>query len=324
MSSPSDEDKALFENIRKQQLIKNTSSFVNGTATQQLIKNTSSFINGTVTQQLIKNTSSLANSFSGSLATSEFMKSNFVNQQAFKALEASQSIAGSLAVSETMKSVVTIQQVLKKSIKPHQSIELFVSKAEKIEEIFKNLEKLDLQKFLDELAKIEWYLHIDEMPLPILSALSVAFQYKDIEKVNRIIIQYLRKNIDSIQYEIINSYPERQDALSEAFQAHKQGMYYSSISNLFTQVDGICKTRSGKYLFIRSDRTEFAKRQPKSSDIRLLLSNNLAPLWISHQRPANFRGLNRHLVIHGESTDHGSEINSLKVISLLYFIHRLI
>ena len=122
MSSPSDEDKALFENIRKQQLVKNTSSFVNGTATQQLIKNTSSFINGTVTQQLIKNTSSLANSFSGSLATSEFMKSNFVNQQAFKALEASQSIAGSLAVSETMKSVVTIQQVLKESIKPHQSI----------------------------------------------------------------------------------------------------------------------------------------------------------------------------------------------------------
>jgi len=39
-----------------------------------------------------------------------------------------------------------------------------------------------------------------------------------------------------------------------------------------------------------------------------------------NERPRNFNGLNRHMVLHGESLDYGSKVNSLKAISLINYV----
>jgi hypothetical protein len=39
-----------------------------------------------------------------------------------------------------------------------------------------------------------------------------------------------------------------------------------------------------------------------------------------NERPRNFNGLNRHMVLHGESLDYGSKVNSLKAISLVNYV----
>lgn len=39
---------------------------------------------------------------------------------------------------------------------------------------------------------------------------------------------------------------------------------------------------------------------------------------------ANFDGLNRHQVLHRESVDYGTEINSLKAISLLNYVFQVL
>lgn len=38
------------------------------------------------------------------------------------------------------------------------------------------------------------------------------------------------------------------------------------------------------------------------------------------KRNANFSELNRHMVMHGDSVDYGTKKNSLKAISLLYYV----
>ena len=39
-----------------------------------------------------------------------------------------------------------------------------------------------------------------------------------------------------------------------------------------------------------------------------------------HERPEDFTELNRHVVLHGESLDYGTKINSLKAISLINYV----
>ena len=43
-------------------------------------------------------------------------------------------------------------------------------------------------------------------------------------------------------------------------------------------------------------------------------------IYSEKQRGENFNYLNRHQIMHGESLDYGTEINSYKVISLLLYI----
>ncbi len=40
----------------------------------------------------------------------------------------------------------------------------------------------------------------------------------------------------------------------------------------------------------------------------------------AYEREAGFNQLNRHQVVHGESLDYGTETNSLKAISFLFYI----
>ena len=39
-----------------------------------------------------------------------------------------------------------------------------------------------------------------------------------------------------------------------------------------------------------------------------------------YERPTGFDELNRHMVLHGESLDYGTKINSLKAISLINYV----
>ena len=58
-----------------------------------------------------------------------------------------------------------------------------------------------------------------------------------------------------------------------------------------------------------------------------LLSPLSQPLPISaskHERDESFNELNRHQVMHGESLGYGTEINSLKAISLLNYVTQVL
>ena len=54
------------------------------------------------------------------------------------------------------------------------------------------------------------------------------------------------------------------------------------------------------------------------------LSHSLPISASEYERDEYFNELNRHQVVHGESLDYGTEINSLKSISLLNYVTQVL
>ena len=54
------------------------------------------------------------------------------------------------------------------------------------------------------------------------------------------------------------------------------------------------------------------------------LAESLSISMSKHERPEGFDGLNRHMVLHGESLDYDTRENSLKAISLIGYVGRVL
>lgn len=111
---------------------------------------------------------------------------------------------------------------------------------------------------------------------------------------------------------------ERSEIIKEAFSAHKKKMYYSSTILFLSQADGITESK----MFI--ERKKFDKKidSIKNPDFINVLGEE-SPLNVDTRKNKNpdfFSNLNRHAVMHGLSNNYGSEINSLKALSLLCFV----
>jgi hypothetical protein len=139
-------------------------------------------------------------------------------------------------------------------------------------------------------------------------------------------VEHFEWRLDAIREELIHLYPKRSIILNAAFDAHKSGHYLLSIPALFAQVDGICFDVLNHHFFMGGDRKKMTER------VMGVASTNLAKAFLApfegdmavtlseKNRPRDFNGLNRHMVLHGESVDYGTKENSLKAISLLNYI----
>lgn len=151
------------------------------------------------------------------------------------------------------------------------------------------------------------------------------------EEVNLALIAYFKEENKRIKTNVLKTFPKRKNILLRAFEAHENGLYELSIPVFFTQIDGICKECFKGELFLKIRNTDKTKA---SAHIEKLATKNnwlIAMLhavieetpisWSKNKRDNNnFKGVNRHTVLHGESLDYGTEENSLKVISLLNYV----
>lgn len=179
-----------------------------------------------------------------------------------------------------------------------------------------------LIEVISKLANLGWFLArkiLQDIPTDLLETL----RSTDPTHIANIMSRYFRKKLDIIANEIIINYPERQDLLDKIFQTHKQGEYNISIPLSLIQADGISNHRFGGEVFMKRGRRIIASHS-LSSHAEDLISNESLPIWASESnRPNKSFILNRHQIVHGESTDYGNELNSLKAISFLYWIHCL-
>ena len=135
-----------------------------------------------------------------------------------------------------------------------------------------------------------------------------------------------RAEVESIEQSLIRCFPRRSSIIRDAFQAHGEGKYNLSVPVFLAQADGIWYDRWGRHLFVGNRDTTVKKASDKLLQGGIIyemtncLSYNGWQLVLSQgQRPANFKDLNRHQVLHGEATEYGTEENSLKAISFLNF-----
>ena len=174
-----------------------------------------------------------------------------------------------------------------------------------------------------------WYLDL-EIPLPGLWKLEKALADGDAHEAEQALIKYFRERTPEIEKSLIKNFPNRAKVLCSAFKAHSRGEYDLSVPVFLAQTDGICQELIGTELFRKGRVHATAKYVEKLAmdSFRTALLYPLSvtlPIWASErERNDTFADLNRHQVLHGESTEYGTELNSLKAISLLNYIAQVL
>lgn len=182
------------------------------------------------------------------------------------------------------------------------------------------------RKALMALAQHGWYLDF-EMSFGETLEIESILESGDIETANAFLIQHFTERIPEIRRRLKEKHPKRANIFESAFNAHQQHEYALSVPTFLIQADGICFDLINKQLYSKRNKTpvlnEYAKSIASDTFQSALLYPLTQPLPItasSNERADDFNELNRHQVIHGESTNYDIEINSLKAISLLSYV----
>lgn len=187
-----------------------------------------------------------------------------------------------------------------------------------------------LQDAVLTLAEQGWYVDFD-MPITGIFELKELFLDRHESEAESELIVYFENRLEKIEEIISKQFHHRSHIVSSAFKAHKMDEYYLSIPVFLAQVDGICKDVVGQYFFSKKDRkpkTASYVEQIAADTFRSALLSPLAKTTSisasEQEREADFDLLNRHMVLHGESLDYGSQLNSLKAISLINYLTQVL
>ena len=134
-----------------------------------------------------------------------------------------------------------------------------------------------------------------------------------------------RDKLEDIEADLCAAFPLRSPILREAFEAHRQARFNLSVPVLIAQADGIWHDRCKKSPFTshRKSAVHEMLMRPDAHTAAPLARALLGGKWplarSQGKRKPEFSQLNRHQVLHGEATDYGTEVNSLKAISFIRF-----
>ncbi len=187
---------------------------------------------------------------------------------------------------------------------------------------------IDVQKKLPqanyELSKYGWYVDFDFLPASSIK-LTQKISEGRIDVVDRWFFSYFKpQKLDIIEQRLIKNYPNRKNIFKASFNHHRNFDYISSITLLLTQIDGIFNDKTGMKYFTKDkdlgiDRfnlTKYGITELLITPLKEFTSINASEKYIDNY-PIR---LNRHEILHGINTDFGTEINSLKIISLVNFM----
>ena len=176
-----------------------------------------------------------------------------------------------------------------------------------------------------------WYCDLVDISLSEVAELANQIEAGGGDGADAVLIDYFERRLFKIEEDISTNYQHRSHITRPAFDAHHRGEYTLSIPALLAQADGICKEVIDQSLFRSQDRKPctalYVSQLASDSCLAALLSPLTEALPISQtesQRSENFDALNRHMVLHGESLDYGTKINSLKAISLLSYVAEIL
>ncbi len=176
------------------------------------------------------------------------------------------------------------------------------------------------------LATAGWYLD-PEMDIHDIVNFKEGLENDTAEEVNAELVYHFRSSLDRIEEVLCEDHPMRARLIREAFAAHRDGKYSLSIPALFAQADGICFDMTGYQIFTGNGISRFAKRIDPKAIERAYLEPLLRSVPItesSRHRREKIPQLNRHAVMHGESTDFATEENGLKAISFINFVSHVL
>ncbi|WP_459195758.1 hypothetical protein [Wukongibacter baidiensis] len=198
--------------------------------------------------------------------------------------------------------------------------------------LFKDLPQ-SIRNSLELLSNFGWYVDMDDTFL-FLKQITRELNEGNINLVDNILCEHYEDRLEEIKSFIIGHFPNRYEIIASAFDAHNQGAYALSVPILLIQVDGMCKERVDGYFFMRENKipqtAKFVndKEEIRDESIRGAFLNPLKSISTiqknKNEREESFKGLNRHLIIHGDSLDYNTRVNSYKAISLINYIAKVL
>jgi hypothetical protein len=153
--------------------------------------------------------------------------------------------------------------------------------------------------------------------------------------------QYYRSKLQLLTDELAERHPNRASVIKAAVRAHSMfgaDGYFLSIPVFIAQADGLlteiagvksalarAPKEKGELQALKALREKLATDQESLNLVHpILILNDLDFLKSAGEREQpsgeSFTALNRHQIVHGESWDYGTEINSLKAFSFLAFV----
>lgn len=177
------------------------------------------------------------------------------------------------------------------------------------------------------LADRSWFLDAD-IPITGPCTLLDSLDRGKEQEVEDELADYYRGRVDAIERELVQAYPHRRVALEAAFRAHRQGEYNLSIPVFLAQADGISLDTYSAHYF--RARTSIPAATTYISDKAIEQSTAAFAYPLIHKGmnrahtstlPAGNKALNRHAILHGIDSNYGTELNSLKSISLISYLH---
>lgn len=187
----------------------------------------------------------------------------------------------------------------------------------------------NLPLLLGFMAENSWYPDF-EIPLNEFRGLEQPAGQQDIQTIDAFLSSYFRTNHQIIETNLCQMFPHRTRILQAAFDAFRLGNHVLDIPVFLAQADGISYEILNKNFFtkrhsIRAARTYVS--DPSFGDYAQMLLEPLHAVGSIRKNtqdlPVNFNGLNRHKVMHGNDVAYGSELNSLKAISLLSYLYHV-
>lgn len=162
-----------------------------------------------------------------------------------------------------------------------------------------------------------------EMPHTWGEDLVEAIEGGEEQEAQEWLIGYFRERLDEIEKALVERHPQRATVIAEAFAAHREGRYALSIPVLLAQADGVIHDKHRRQLFSKKSSANLQEVLDKlpDDDTRVIF---MAAFYVdipltqnTNKLPANFDGLNRHAVLHGTDPKYGTEVNSLRAVSVL-------
>lgn len=179
------------------------------------------------------------------------------------------------------------------------------------------------------LARGGWYPH-GEMTIGLIRNAAQAIGQGDFDDADRKMIAYLEGDFIQVKSRILSKLRRRSLVLNSAFEAHERGEYSLSVPVFLIQADGVCYDIAEVQLFNKRDKKPATADFVRRVDADVIASAILSPLAANvpltasplERRESSYPkgALNRHQVLHGEIIDYGTKANSLKAISLLWYL----
>lgn len=181
----------------------------------------------------------------------------------------------------------------------------------------------NLKKAIVNISKFGWYINYETTPRDVFKAEQLT---ADEEQLNNLMCEVINYDYMHLKSSILNRHQERIHPLTSAFKAHETGEYYLSIPVFLSQIDGIIHDALNKHFFIKSDNVKKWAQQKEKDGISKMMFAALNEITIfqSSSLPHDRNSISRHAILHGGNVTYGNELNSFKVLSLLFYLSDII